>query len=155
MGDTLLKFRNRINGPLPIDLPGGNSISVAAKGYFSCTPEDAECPDVRRERRAGRISLVEPRVIGEPVRSVEKDPPLVVDGGPPSSYSPRKEGRPENQPPMVVGSEECDGVEKSGDSLTSSSEMMESEEVLDGSDDSAKELSGQKKKKKSSKRKKS
>lgn len=120
MKETLL-FRSKINGPLPIELPDGNSISVAAKGYFRCTPEEAECPSVKRERGAKRIVLVERIVEEESVEPVleEKVESVVIDESP-ANVSVIEV----SDEPVIVDDEKDD------DSLTSSSEMVESGEEL-------------------------
>jgi hypothetical protein len=120
MKETLL-FRSKINGPLPIELPDGNSISVAAKGYFRCTPEEAECPSVKRERGAKRIVLVKRIVEEESVEPVleEKVESVVIDESP-ANVSVIEV----SDEPVIVNDEKDD------DSLTSSSEMVESGEEL-------------------------
>jgi hypothetical protein len=122
MKETLL-FRSKINGPLPIELPDGNSISVAAKGYFRCTPEEAECPSVKREKGAKRIVLVE-RIVEknsvEPVLEENVDVESVVVDKSPANVSVIEV----IDEPVVVDNEKYD------DSLTSSSEMVESGEEL-------------------------
>jgi hypothetical protein len=119
MKETLL-FRSKINGPLPIELPDGNSISVAAKGYFRCTPKEAECPSVKRERKAKRIVLVKRIVEEDFVEPVLKEKKSVVVDESPVNVSVVEM----SNDPVIVDDEKDD------DSLTSSSEMVESGEEL-------------------------
>jgi hypothetical protein len=65
----MVTFKNKRNHPLPINLGGGNSISVAAKGTFECTQEEAKSAGVVRETRGGRIKLKEPIAKPHPVVS--------------------------------------------------------------------------------------
>jgi hypothetical protein len=184
MGETL-RFRNKTNGPLPIDLPGGNSISVAAKGYFTCTPEDAECPDVRRERAAGRIKLVgekvDPKVTRvrthvppvkqrEAVKRLiekgreEKSHPRFIEDKPLPEFVPEasgkvEKGRPEEDEPLVIedgkSDESSDSGEEKNNDSLTSSSEMMESEETPADDGTEKEPSGGKKSKKSKKRKKS
>jgi hypothetical protein len=70
-----VKFKNRMNQVLPVDLGGGEAISVKARGYFTCTAEQARSRDV--------LVKIEKKLIKEVSRTiVEKmdtvPPSLVV-----------------------------------------------------------------------------
>lgn len=115
-----LEFQSKVNHPLPIDLGDGESISVAAKGKFRCTEEQADSVWVRREKTAGRIIQVHPDVHGAP-----KEVRVPVAENENSSYLGEQRDVTDGIG-MELGTDS--DYQKDDNSLTSTPKVVESEE---------------------------
>lgn len=116
------KYRSRLKGPLPVGLRSG-SISVASKGYFTVEGDDESSPDLLTKVRHGTVELIEESVT------------VLVPSEPPPPPEPEVE--PEPIPviePLPEDQQDVIQDEKDDDSLTSSSEMVESYDETDSDD---------------------
>jgi len=130
----MVEFRSRVNHPLPVNLGGKESISVAAKGVFECTPEQARSRGVMREVLANRIKMVSMKsVVSLPVQPIVDT--VLVDNIAPttegdSSFSSEIEDHDHIFLSDEINHEEgiVDVFKKDDDSLTYSTEVVQSEE---------------------------
>jgi len=128
------KFRSKEKGPLPIELRSG-PISVASKGYFEVSEDDVQSPDLLK--KVGQ-RLVEP-VEEKAVMVAPEEPVKVI----PVELEPEVAPVVEQQEEVLEEAETADPEEpvdvtdgeKHDDSLTTSSEMVESENDETGSGD--------------------
>lgn len=135
------RYRSKRKGPLPVGLKSG-SISVASKGYFNVDGDDLTSPDLLTKIRKGLVELIEETVVVD----TGEDP------APPPEEAPEPPGDTAPGTPQEEG-EDVTGDEKDDDSLTSSSEMVESEDEETGSDDAESADGPEKPKQKQKKRK--
>jgi hypothetical protein len=135
------RYRSKVKGPLPVGLKSG-SISVASKGYFNVDGDDLTSPDLLTKLRTKKIELIEEVVTVEVADDPPSPPETQVDPGELSVPEDAPEPSPDDDGDVV-------GDEKDDDSLTSSSEMVESdnEETGSGDADIAEEPKSKKKKK--------
>lgn len=110
------RYRSKVKGPLPVALKSG-VISVASKGYFNVKEEDYLSPDLLTKVRTGKLVLKEEKVVIESPDEKKED----------------ESAKTSNEPVS-------DGDKKGNDSLTKSSEVVESkgtdEAILEDGNDS-------------------
>jgi len=109
------RYRSKKVGPLPIRLNSG-SISVASKGYFRVEDDDLLSPDLLTKKR---MFLIE---------EVDENGRRIVPGEAKAKTKakPKKQSSDDPEVPIVPTTDVSED-EKDDDSLTSSSEMVESD----------------------------
>jgi len=125
------KYRNVSKGPLPIDL-GSKVISVPGKGFFTVDESDANSPGLLRRLRRKQVTFIEDvgvRVEALQVPTVPKDEIVTKPSEKPKSLE-----KTDIKPFMTSIDEKSDD-EKDGDTLTSTSKMVESKDDGAVSDD--------------------